>query len=328
MKQGQARRKTTHEQAAVGRVLRRDLSTITDALSRSSFTWALHDVGDHWSVVIIRAAFLGAKTFDEFRARLCIPRQTLSDRLQHLTEVGVLAPQRYHTQPQRFHYHLAAKGRALYPAVLSTWAWRTKWAPGSDGLPRRLIHKTCGAHFTPQCVCASCRSPVELRALMPRFGASDRDVVPPLRSRRLAGATDHRLPGDAALQMSLAVDRWAQLILVTIMLGCRHFDELQAVLGIGSNILTGRLEMLCSCAMLRRDVDRRDHRRRLYSLTPMSEDLISRMMTLANWHRELEPKAGEPIEAVHKVCGRPFKPVVVCDHCRNPLRVNDVSFEF
>lgn len=305
-----------------------DLPTIRDALNRSSFAWALHATGDHWSVAVLRSAFLGAKTFEQFRAQLSIPRQTLSERLRQMTDSGLFEPTLYQANPPRHLYRLTAKGRSYYPTVLMTWAWRRKWVTGVDPLPRRLIHKTCCAPFTPICVCATCRQVAQLHDMTLHLQSATRPPVPHVRSRRFASSNGHDLLADDQLALGLGVDRWAQLILAAMMLGCRRFDELQAVLGIGSNILSSRLDMLCSCGMVRGEADRTDARRWLYRPTPMSEDLFSRMTTLAHWHRSHEPKGGEPIVLRHADCGSAFKPLVVCSRCIQPVRATDVRFEY
>jgi len=45
-------------------------------------------VGERWTLLIIRDAFLGLRRFDEFRESLGIARNVLTDRLNRLVEEG------------------------------------------------------------------------------------------------------------------------------------------------------------------------------------------------------------------------------------------------
>ena len=51
---------------------------------RCSVARALSAVGDRWTVLILREAFLGVKRFELFRERLSIARNILTSRLQEL----------------------------------------------------------------------------------------------------------------------------------------------------------------------------------------------------------------------------------------------------
>ena len=64
-----------------------------------SIAKALDIVGDPWTMLILRDALLGVKRFESFSTRLGIPRATLSARLDHLCDRGVLQPRRYQERP-------------------------------------------------------------------------------------------------------------------------------------------------------------------------------------------------------------------------------------
>ena len=63
--------------------------------SRCSIARTLGVLGERWTFLILREAFLGATRFAEFRDRLGIAPDVLSDRLGTLTEYGVLAREPY-----------------------------------------------------------------------------------------------------------------------------------------------------------------------------------------------------------------------------------------
>jgi DNA-binding HxlR family transcriptional regulator len=68
-------------------------------------------VGDGWSLMILRDAFLGRTRFDEFRTSLGVAPNILTDRLGRLVEAGFLERRRYSERPPRDEYVLTATGR-------------------------------------------------------------------------------------------------------------------------------------------------------------------------------------------------------------------------
>lgn len=88
-------------------------------------------VGDRWSLLVIRDAMDGARSFTEFQRRTGIARNILSDRLRKLTAHGLLA-QRTAPTGRRREYVLTSAGRALFPVILTLrqWGERHAFAPG------------------------------------------------------------------------------------------------------------------------------------------------------------------------------------------------------
>ena len=78
-----------------------------------SIARALEIVGERWTLLIIRDAFLGLHRFDEFQESLGIARNVLTDRLNRLVEAGILERVRYSERPERYEYHVRTKGRQL-----------------------------------------------------------------------------------------------------------------------------------------------------------------------------------------------------------------------
>ncbi|MFJ3532122.1 winged helix-turn-helix transcriptional regulator [Streptomyces sp. NPDC090132] len=90
-------------------------------------------VGDRWSLLIVRDAMDGAASFTDFRNRLGVARNILSDRLRKLTAHGILATS---TPPgaKRHTYRLTESGQELFTVVvaLRQWGERHAFAPGED----------------------------------------------------------------------------------------------------------------------------------------------------------------------------------------------------
>ncbi|MYS95212.1 MULTISPECIES: winged helix-turn-helix transcriptional regulator [Streptomyces] len=88
-------------------------------------------VGDRWSLLVVRDAMDGARSFTEFQRRTGIARNILTDRLRKLTAHGVLV-QRAAPSGRRQEYVLTDAGRDLFPVIvtLRQWGERHAFAPG------------------------------------------------------------------------------------------------------------------------------------------------------------------------------------------------------
>ncbi len=82
-------------------------------------------LGDRWSILIVRQALAGVDRYQEFRDSLAISDHTLTRRLSHLREIGVL--ERDEAAPGRYHLTEAGEDLARVLAVLGDWAMR--WLP-------------------------------------------------------------------------------------------------------------------------------------------------------------------------------------------------------
>jgi DNA-binding HxlR family transcriptional regulator len=113
---------------------------------------ALEIVGERWTLLIVRDAFLGRRRFDEFQESLGIARNVLTERLTRLVEEGILERVRYSERPERHEYHLTPKGRDLQIAMAGLRQWGDKYL--SEKPPRIMRRKSDGrpviAAFVPK----------------------------------------------------------------------------------------------------------------------------------------------------------------------------------
>jgi DNA-binding HxlR family transcriptional regulator len=116
-----------------------DLAKLNCSLAR-----ALEIVGDWWTMLIIRDAFLGSSRFGEFSASLGIAKNILAARLDDLVKNGIL---RRDGTARRPRYRLTHKGQALLPALLALMQWGDKWA--SANRPPILATDCNGAAVVP-----------------------------------------------------------------------------------------------------------------------------------------------------------------------------------
>jgi len=127
-------------------------------------------VGDRWTILILRDAFLRTRRFDDFQAQLGITRHLLANRLAKLVKLGVMVKVPYQERPPRYEYRLTDMGRDWYSVQLALVAWGDKWLAGAAGAPIELLHRKCGHKFRPLLVCSECREPLEPREVTPLAG--------------------------------------------------------------------------------------------------------------------------------------------------------------
>jgi DNA-binding HxlR family transcriptional regulator len=84
---------------------------------------SLECIGEWWSILILRDAFLGASRFDGFQTRLGIAPNMLARRLRTLTERGLFERRQYSDHPPRFEYLLTERGRDFFPVLASLGTW-------------------------------------------------------------------------------------------------------------------------------------------------------------------------------------------------------------
>jgi DNA-binding HxlR family transcriptional regulator len=123
--------------------------------SRCSVAGTLAVVGEKWSLLVLREAFLGVRRFADFQRILGVPRAVLTDRLATLVEQGVLrrVPYQASGERQRHEYRLTQKGLDLYPALVALMEWGDRYLAPEGDAPLELRHRDCGApvHLTLTC---------------------------------------------------------------------------------------------------------------------------------------------------------------------------------
>lgn len=117
-------------------------------------------VGDRWSLLIMRDAMDGARSFTDFQQRTGVARNILTDRLRRLVDRGLLARETA-TSGRRQVYVLTEAGRDLFTVIvaLRQWGERHAFGPreahsilaGGDGKPLARLSPTDsrGAPATP-----------------------------------------------------------------------------------------------------------------------------------------------------------------------------------
>ena len=114
--------------------------------SRCSVAGTLAVVGEKWTLLVLREAFLGVRRFADFQRILGAPKAVLTDRLAGLVDQGILrrVPYQAEGERQRHEYRLTRKGVDLFPVLVALMEWGDRHLADDEG-PLQLDHRDCGA---------------------------------------------------------------------------------------------------------------------------------------------------------------------------------------
>ncbi len=123
--------------------------------SRCSVAGTLAVVGEKWSLLVLREAFMGVRRFADLQRLLGAPRAVLTDRLATLVDHGLLrrVPYRAEGERQRHEYRLTQKGLDLYPALVALMEWGDRYVTDDGAAPLELRHRDCGERVHLALVC-------------------------------------------------------------------------------------------------------------------------------------------------------------------------------
>ncbi len=108
---------------------------------------SLDEVGEWWSLLILRDAMRGHTRFDQFQRNIGLATNMLARRLQALVEAGLLERLLYQRPPPRHEYRLTDKGHDFLPVLLAMAGWGNRWLMPEGAF--RLACKETGATVDP-----------------------------------------------------------------------------------------------------------------------------------------------------------------------------------
>jgi len=124
-------------------------------------------MGDWWTPIVMREAFLGRRRFDEFQKALSLSRGVLSTRLSRLVEEGMLEKRLYQERPPRHEYVLTEKGRDFYPVLAAMWRFGEDWLwPEGSEPSLQIIDRETGEPVSPRVVDERTGRPIDVRNVL------------------------------------------------------------------------------------------------------------------------------------------------------------------
>jgi DNA-binding HxlR family transcriptional regulator len=134
-----------------------------------SVAGTLELIGERWTLLIVRDAFMGARRFEDFQRRTGVARNVLSARLNLLVKEGIFTRVPYQEHPVRYEYRLADKGLDLWPLIVALVQWGDRYIyPGKA--PILLMHKGCGGAVSDRRTCETCGAQLGPRDVEVRRG--------------------------------------------------------------------------------------------------------------------------------------------------------------
>jgi DNA-binding HxlR family transcriptional regulator len=119
---------------------------------------AVDVIGDRWSLLIVRDAMDGARSFTDFQQRTGIARNILADRLRKLTAHGLLT-QVEAPSGKRRQYALTDAGKDLFAVIVTLRQWGERHA-FEAGEPHSILVDGHGAVVPPMVPTAPDGSPL------------------------------------------------------------------------------------------------------------------------------------------------------------------------
>lgn len=301
-------------------------------LIRTCSIWrALEIVGDTPTILILEASWLGARRFEEIRARTGLLKALQSDRMKRLVAAEVFVKHPYSETPLRYEYRMTERGRDLYWTALMMLRWERRWGVKDGKIGVSLRHSKCGDVFEPTPSCASCAAEINARDVTWQEGPGVGWMAASYsRRRRQKPSEDGRLAHTTLFDeiAQITGDRWSSLIIRSVFTGLRRFDEIRADTAIATNILSDRLTWLVDIGMLEPNAYREAPTRYEYRLTDKGLDYYPVLLALLQWGDKwyVAPE-GPPVILQHIPCDSDIEMSVTCSSCGEAVRAEDVEFE-
>src|SRR5215469_1267539 len=121
------------------------------AMKRTSFEGdacpiarALDEIGDWWSLLIIRDALHGRRRFGEFQKSLGLAKNILTVRLRTLVDQGILETAPASDGSAYQEYVLTRKGRGIFPILVALRQWTEEFDARPEEVATILVDRDSG----------------------------------------------------------------------------------------------------------------------------------------------------------------------------------------
>src|SRR5260370_38598748 len=101
-------------------------------------------LGDWWSLLIIRDAFLWIRRFGEFQKNIGLAKNILTVRLRALVDQGILTTAPASDGSAYQEYVLTPKGRGVFPILVALRQWSEEFDEHPEEVATTLVDKEHG----------------------------------------------------------------------------------------------------------------------------------------------------------------------------------------
>jgi len=123
-------------------------------------------------------------------------------------------------------------------------------------------------------------------------------------------------------------DKWCLLIIQEVFWGINTFTGMLEATGVSRGVLSDRLKWLQDVGCLRKKTRGPGQRGGSYHLTTKSLELHATAMMAIDWERRYHQTPDlDSVQLVHRVCGEPFRPVLICAGCEESVDGRAVSYD-
>lgn len=126
-----------------------------------------------------------------------------------------------------------------------------------------------------------------------------------------------------ARTLEVVGERWNLLIVRELLRRPHRFRELERRLGIAKNVLATRLAKLETAGIIEASPSAARDDWNDYGLTSKGKDLLPVVAALMAWGDRHAAPFGAPAVFEHH-CGHPAGHRLVCEHCEEPLHIDDL----
>ena len=132
-------------------------------------------------------------------------------------------------------------------------------------------------------------------------------------------------PVEYALQ--ILGDKCTLLILKSIWLGKRKFEDFISDIAVSRGTLSSRLKFLLDHGIIYKDIYQSGPRRYEYKLSEKGLDTYPIASYLWQWNTQWAENSEIPDELIHTSCGNYLNLSTNCSHCNTGIKINDVQFD-
>jgi DNA-binding HxlR family transcriptional regulator len=143
---------------------------------------AAQQVGDKWTLVILRDAFNGVNRYDDFARHLGVASNVLAARLSALVEADILYRRPVAGDGRAVEYRLTPKGLELYPLIVFLHQWGDRWMPKPRGKRIEVVDRQTLRPVRAVQVHDADGRPLTARDTRSRIGRGGSDVMRQLQA--------------------------------------------------------------------------------------------------------------------------------------------------